>query len=240
MTLGTKLRELYFDLVYNPVYDFTTAQLTCYQRLQKLCIDKLEFEDNGRTLCVGVGTGNEILRVLDKNAAISVYGVDTSQRALDRAYRKALNRCCEVNVLRMDAHRLNFEDESFDKVLCIHVMGFLTDDSKATKEIIRVLKNGGQFVITYPSGSGGLGLVGEIKRSIVNDLRSKKYGKALKQFRALILGSVVYLPGVCWVKPQHGFYSYHSLKMIFDAQKLAYYQIEEDRNYQDFIVYGKK
>ncbi len=143
MSFGRKLRELYFDFIYNPIYDFTTAQLSIYQKLQRACIDKLRFEDSDKVLCVGVGTGNEILRILEKNSRVSITGVDTSRRALARAYKKALKRGKNIEVIEMDAHKLNFADESFNEVLCVHVMGFLDDDRRATEEIFRVLKSGG-------------------------------------------------------------------------------------------------
>ena len=62
MILGTKVMKVYFDLVYNPVYDFTTAQLALYHRLQCTCIDKFEFDDGDKELCDGVGTSNEANR----------------------------------------------------------------------------------------------------------------------------------------------------------------------------------
>ena len=233
--------QLYFDFIYNPVYDFTTAQVSLYQRLQKACIDKLKFEDNDKVLCVGVGTGNEILRILGKNGNVSIWGVDSSRRALNRAYRKALNRCSEIKVFRMDAHRLSFDDESFGKVLCIHLMGFLDDDRKATEEIFRVLKGGGQFAITYPSGNVGMKLATEIRRNIAHNLNSGEYGKAIRESLAGIGAAIVNIPiTLFWEKPREGFYSYQDLTTMFAGLKLKDYQIEEDSVYQDLIVFGTK
>ena len=59
-----KLIEAYFNIIYNPLYDLTTAQLPFYQRLLRACVDKFKFEGNDKVLCVGVGTGNEILHIL--------------------------------------------------------------------------------------------------------------------------------------------------------------------------------
>ena len=87
--LGTKLIRAYFNYAYNPVYDFTTGRLSCYRQLQERCVAKLELEDNDRVLCVGVGTGNEISSILEKNKNVDVVGIDYSKMALKKAHNKA-------------------------------------------------------------------------------------------------------------------------------------------------------
>ena len=237
--MSKKLLRLYFNLIYNPLYDLTVAQISSYQRFQRECIDKLQFESDDSVLCVGVGTGNEILRIMERNCDVSIVGVDTSLKALRRAYHKARRHGKDIDIFRMDAHRLELADESFDKVLCVHVMGFLEDDRTATQEIIRVLKRGGQFVITYPSGAG-FKLGGEIARSVWCDLRSGRYGKVARQCFATVVGGIAYAPAASWVRPRQGFYSWESLKGMLDTLGLRDYHIDEDRPYQDFIVYGEK
>ena len=114
MPFGDKLLQFYLNLVYNPAYDFTTAQTSPYQRLQSECIDKLELEEEDKLLCVG--TGNEILRLLERRDSMYIVGADISEMALRRAYRKALSRDRVVRLYKMDAQELGFEAESFDKV----------------------------------------------------------------------------------------------------------------------------
>jgi len=241
MGLGGRLMRLYFDRVYNPVYDFTTAKTSSYQRLQAACVDKLELESGDRLLCVGVGTGNEILRLAERdNGLSSIIGADTSLSALSRAYRKASRAGARIDLFKMDAHDLGFSDGSFDKAFCHHLMGFLGDDERATREILRVLRSGGQFVVTYPAGSGGLRLLSEVGRSILCSLRSGRCRRAVAEFLAIIGAAIVNVPIAFWVRPKHGFYSYHDLEKLFTDLKLAELQIEEDSVYQDFIVYGRK
>ena len=52
--------------------------------------------------------------------------------------------------VKMDIHEMPFEDDSFDSSLCNHVMEHVTDDIKAMKEILRVLKPGGWAIIQVP------------------------------------------------------------------------------------------
>ena len=239
MRVGRILIRAYFDLVYNPVYDFTTAQFASYHRLQSKCVDKFEFDDGDRVLCVGVGTGNEIIRILGINSKVNIVGVDYSKIALQKAYKKTLRLGKEIEVLAMDAQSLEFTTGSFNKVLCLHVMDFIEDDGKATAEILRVLKEGGQFVITYPSDKEGVKLgVNLLKDSIRHNINSGKFIRVIPQLLAQILVGAVYLPLL--FRPKKRFYSRHQLEVMFNELTGGDFQIEEYPLYLDFIVYGRK
>ncbi len=56
-----------------------------------------------------------------------------------------------LDVLRADAHRLPFADESFAVVLACDVLEHLQDDQQAVREIRRVLQPGGLLVATVPA-----------------------------------------------------------------------------------------
>ena len=45
---------------------------------------------------------------------------------------------------------MNFEKESFDLVICNHVLEHIDDDIKALNEIFRVLKSGGVAILQVP------------------------------------------------------------------------------------------
>ncbi len=102
MRLTEKLLRAYFNYAYNPVYDFTTARLNRYRKLQERCVGKLELRDKDRVLCVGLGTGNEILHILEMNRNVSIVGVDYSHTALRKAYRKALALGKKIEALVME------------------------------------------------------------------------------------------------------------------------------------------
>ena len=239
VSFSDKLVRLYFDLVYNATYDLTTAQSTTYRSLQKRCLDKLSFQDGDSVLCVGVGTGNEIPHILDGGREIEIVGVDTSERALRRAYQKGLKRGKELKVFRMDARNLEFPTGSFNKVLCLHVMDFIEDDEKATREIFRVLREGGQFVITYPSDREGVKLGANLlKDSIRHNIKSGKSIRILPQLLARMGLGILYLPLLFRAKQR--VYSHQELEAMFTELKPANFQIEEYPMYNDFIAYGVK
>lgn len=52
--------------------------------------------------------------------------------------------------VRMDVHRIPFEENVFDAVICNHVMEHVENDILAMKEIRRVLKPGGWAIIQSP------------------------------------------------------------------------------------------
>ncbi len=240
MNLGSRMMQAYFNYAYNPVYDFTTARLNCYRKLHERCVGKLKFEDNDRVLCVGLGTGNEIFHILEMNRNVGIVGVDYSHTALQKAYKKALALGKEIELRLMDARLLQFPVGSFNRVLCIHVMDFVEENEKVTDEILRVLKDGGQFVITYPSDREGARLgVNLLSDSVRHSISSGKHRiRVLSESLARVLVGVLYLPLL--LRANKKTYSCHELEAMFTELTARDFQIEEDAVYQDFIVYGRK
>jgi SAM-dependent methyltransferase len=52
--------------------------------------------------------------------------------------------------VKMDIHQIPFEQNTFDAVLCNHVLEHVRDDIKAISEINRVLKPGGFAILQVP------------------------------------------------------------------------------------------
>lgn len=238
INLAGRLLQVYFNVAYNQVYDFTTARLSLYRKLQERCIGKLQLRDNDRVLCVGIGTGNEIIRILEMNKSVNIVGIDFSNTALQKACKKARRLDKELETAVMDARSLEFETESFDEVLCLHVMDFIEDDEKVTNEILRVLKPGGQFVITYPSVKEGMRLgVNILKDSYHQNISSRNYIIGLIAFLTQMFLGITYLP---LLLRKRTFYSCRELPAIFTQLISGDFQIEEYPAYQDLIVYGTK
>ncbi|MEM9390767.1 MAG: methyltransferase domain-containing protein [Bacteroidota bacterium] len=52
--------------------------------------------------------------------------------------------------VKMDVHQIPFDENTFDAVMCNHVMEHVEDDLKAMSEIYRVLKPGGWAIMQVP------------------------------------------------------------------------------------------
>ena len=52
--------------------------------------------------------------------------------------------------IKMDIHKMPFDNNSFDFVLCNHVLEHVENDIKALSEIKRVLKKGGRAIVQVP------------------------------------------------------------------------------------------
>jgi len=243
MPVSDWLLSAYFNYVYTPVYDLTTARFSRYLELQERCLAQLDFRHDDKILCIGLGTGNELVRIAAASGTskeLEITGIDTSPAALDRAREKAGELGIAVDLRLMDARSLSFGAESFDSVLCIHVLDFVDEDRAVTAEILRVLKPGGQFVITYPSAQESSRLGGSLMSHSFRTHRRaglSPLGAFLKILPQSLLG-LVYIPLL--LRPNKKAYRREELLSLFTAFSVAGVSVEEDPVYQDYIITGKK
>jgi ubiquinone/menaquinone biosynthesis C-methylase UbiE len=94
-----------------------------------------------RVLGVASGTG-EALCFLTETFSCQAVGVDSSEAMVRRAKRKAQERHLAVDFQQGDAHHLPFDAGSFDVAISECTLCLL-DKEKATKEMVRVVKQGG-------------------------------------------------------------------------------------------------
>ncbi|MFW6055693.1 MAG: class I SAM-dependent methyltransferase [Chloroflexota bacterium] len=226
----------YFDLVYNRLYDATTARLLRYAHVQEQLASLLEACHGDRVLCVGLGTGNELAHLWKAAAELDITGVDFSSAALARARRKSdgLHSC---SFAMMDAHCLGFPDNSFDRVLAYHVTDFLDSPESATGEMLRVLKPGGRFVISYPSIEDGLGLGMGLLTYRAGD-RTSGFRQRVRQTVSGLTTGFIYLP--LMLRPHRRSYSRNELEKLLHSLGGRVSAVDDDPIYHDHIVSGRK
>jgi phosphatidylethanolamine/phosphatidyl-N-methylethanolamine N-methyltransferase len=106
----------------------------------------------GRILEVGVGTGLSLPQYATENRIV---GVDISEPMLNVA-RKRVAKLGMTNVESIevgDAEALRFEDNSFDVVVAQYVVTACPNPEKALDEFARVVRPGGEIVITTRIGA---------------------------------------------------------------------------------------
>ncbi|MBV8524570.1 MAG: methyltransferase domain-containing protein [Acetobacteraceae bacterium] len=132
-----------------PVYDVVFGPV--FRRGRRAAV-KAAGRIGGRILEVGVGTG---LSLADYSKNCSVFGIDISAPMLEKARRRvATLQLGHVEGLAvMDAENLRFPDASFDVVVAQYVVTAIPDPERALDEFVRVLRPGGEIVITSRIGA---------------------------------------------------------------------------------------
>ncbi|MEF3318437.1 class I SAM-dependent methyltransferase [Peptoniphilus grossensis] len=118
-----------------------------HEKLARWGRSYLNIDKNYTVLDLGCGGGRNIEYFLTK--ADKVYGLDHSETSVKMASeinKKAMDtgRC---QILVGDVKSLPFEDESIDIVTAFETIYFWNDIERCFKEIYRVLKKEGQFLI---------------------------------------------------------------------------------------------
>ncbi len=101
----------------------------------------------GRTLEIGAGTGFFALNLRQAGALDHVTVTDLSPGMVEAAQENARRLGFEVDGAVADVEALPFPDESFDLVIGHAVLHHLPDVEASLREVLRVLRPGGRFVI---------------------------------------------------------------------------------------------
>ncbi len=106
-------------------------------------------------LDAGCGEGRHTFECFRHECA--VMGMDLSHQSLLKAryvlgqMEKRKEARGRVLLLRGDALRFPFADETFDKIICAEVIEHVEDDRKGVAELARILNVGGKIAITVPT-----------------------------------------------------------------------------------------
>ncbi len=233
MSLRERLIRGYFDAVYNRLYDRSTAHLSRYVQAQETLVGHLRVQTGLRVLCAGLGTGNELTSLRAVEWAMDLVGIDLSRTALARARSKPAGGPAGTALALMDARLLGFRDAMFDRLLCYHVLDFTSEPEAMTQEFLRVLRPGGRFVISFPSGAEGPGL----GASLLSDGLSGSGRRAAHVCRALLAG-FIYLPLMLRRRPRT--FTADRVDALLRSLGAADVAIHTDPVYRDHIASGAK
>ncbi len=140
-----------YDIVFGPVFrQGRRAAVVAAERI------------GGHILEVGVGTG---LSLTDYAKTSRIAGIDIAETMLDKARQRVrAQRLDNVEALEvMDAEHLTYADASFDVVVAQYVVTAIPNPEKALNEFVRVVRPGGEIILTSRLGAEK-GLRGTIEK----------------------------------------------------------------------------
>ncbi len=113
----------------------------------------LDLQPGDRVLEIGFGHGRTIEHAAASVPLGFIAGIDRSEEMGRMAARRCrhLLRNGRVGVAVGDCGRLPFPDQRFDKALSVHTVYFWVDPIANLREIRRVMKGAGRFVLAFRS-----------------------------------------------------------------------------------------
>ena len=131
------------------IQSFRTAETEpFYREAFKKIAEIVQFKPGGKLLDAGCGTCSHSIRLAKHK--LSITAVDSSRYVVDEATRIVESNHLQnkINVMRKDLTDLDFENETFDYVLCWGVLMHIPDIENAILETCRVVKEDGFLIVS--------------------------------------------------------------------------------------------
>ncbi|WP_291564495.1 MULTISPECIES: class I SAM-dependent methyltransferase [unclassified Clostridium] len=99
-----------------------------------------------KVLDIGMGRGASLFSAINKiRESGHAVGIDISEVMVNETYKDILKQHIEnAEVIQMNAENLNFDNNSFDNVICGFGIGYLLFSDNKLNDVLRVLKRDGQ------------------------------------------------------------------------------------------------
>lgn len=113
----------------------------------------IEIENKDVCLDIGCGGGANVKKLLEKSPYGRVTGIDYSEISVKKSQKinKAEIKRKRCKILQGNVMELPFKNETFDVITAFETIYFWPDISEAFKQVYRVLKCGGTFMICNES-----------------------------------------------------------------------------------------
>ncbi|MHB8491634.1 MAG: class I SAM-dependent methyltransferase [Solirubrobacteraceae bacterium] len=144
----------YFDSTssyWDDIYAGSNLQGVIYQQRQRTVlelVDEAAAGERSHVLEIGCGAGHLTVQLAERGMRIDAVDASAEMVAATsaRAARAGLDGAVDVQVA--DVHSLPFPSESFDLVVAVGVIPWLHSARQAVAEMGRVLRPGGELVLT--------------------------------------------------------------------------------------------
>ncbi len=119
--------------------------------VNRRALELLELEEASTVLEVGFSHGRTLARVAELAPKGFVAGIDISAEMVQMAWRHNRNSIAKglIDVKCAGSDRIPYPDESFDRVYAVHTLYFWNDPLAHLREIYRVTRVGGRFVLAF-------------------------------------------------------------------------------------------
>ncbi|KAB2332888.1 class I SAM-dependent methyltransferase [Bacillus mesophilum] len=128
--------------LWSPIYDHVFNK-GMFLKARKEVFKNLKYKKGSKILLVGAGTGADIPFFLDKGYVLTA--IDYSEEMLAVAKSKFKDK--SITFKKMDAQKMEFEENTFDFIAASLVISVVPKPEDALSEITRVLKKNGEILI---------------------------------------------------------------------------------------------
>ncbi len=121
-----------------------------FKLLRRKVISRLKkFNPSGKLVDIGCGSGNLIIQIAEKLPKLNLVGVDISSEILELAKKRAIEKKVDnkVEFKNGTVENLPFPNNSVDFIISTFSLHHWLNPIKAFKEIYRILKESGTFLI---------------------------------------------------------------------------------------------
>jgi ubiquinone/menaquinone biosynthesis C-methylase UbiE len=135
---------------YNAAADYYDNPLNGWDRFGRRTIERLHLPSGARVLDACCGSGSATIAAAETvGSAGFVLGIDLAASLLELARTKARDRGLRhIEFRECDILELGLTESQFDAVVCVFGIFFVPDMGAAVRELLRVLRPGGQLAIT--------------------------------------------------------------------------------------------
>jgi len=118
-------------------------------------IESLEINDHDIVLEIGPGNGAHAGSVISRAQNVKYHGVDISETMVLEAGKLNENLVLQGTAVFSitDGKKLEFAADYFDKIVTVNTVYFWQNPAEYAAEILRVLKSGGLFALTFSDKS---------------------------------------------------------------------------------------
>lgn len=127
--------------LYTPIYDVIAG---IFKASRKKSIDALNINAGDKILIVGAGTGLDLEFLPDD---CEIIATDLTPSMIAEIEKRNLKLKKNVKAIVMDGHKLEFNNEQFDKIILHLILAVIPDPIACIKECERVLKPSGEIAV---------------------------------------------------------------------------------------------